>query len=49
MVTAHQIAVPNSPSPPPNQYTMSYVAGSFMSSLLREITSPWNSPTSPRK
>ena len=49
MVTAHQIAVPNSPSPPPNHYTMSSVAGSFMSSLLRGITSPSNSPTSPHK
>ena len=44
-----QTAVPNSPSPPPNQYTMSSVAGSFMSSWLRGITSPANSPTSPHK
>ena len=41
--------VPNSPSPPPNQYTMSSVASSFMSSWLRGITSPANSPTSPHK
>lgn len=47
ILTAHQNAVPNSPSPPP--YTMSSVAGSFMSSLWKYGTSPANSPTSPHK
>ena len=41
--------VPNSPSPPPSYGAMSIVAGSFMSSWLRGITSPSNSPTSPHK
>jgi len=49
LLSAHQNAVPNSPSPPPNQYTMTSIAGSFMSSWLRGITSPANSPTSPHK
>ena len=48
MLGAHP-NVPNSPSPPPNPYTVSSVAGSFMSSWLRGITSPTNSPTSPHK
>ena len=48
MLTAALHPVPNSPSPPPNQYTMS-TAGSFMSSWLRGFTSPTNSPTSPHK
>ena len=40
--------VPNSPSPPPASTTMS-VAGSFMSSLIRGLTSPVNTPSSPFK
>lgn len=43
------ITVPSSPSPVFQYNAMSTAAGSFMSSLIRGITSPVNSPSSPHK